>query len=310
MKSGCRRVQRPSQQYDPYSDSLNDRRRTRVHRENADISRPELEKVIFNRLHSSLVPLLGQQIADLSRSLDPTHFQNYSVFAFQLILEVQSKLHQTLNQIESAIETICAHRKTNRSRRVNDQNLQHFKLFRLDGLCKNYTEGLMPEVVDFFKESRRLINILKIPKKVTESRKDLKSARQCIINRTSSIMVRINTHIEWYNGPEFDLVQLEWPKETHRIDDSLGELLSLINQAKYNSSVTQAARLISTIIQTIPTVLQSNIETRDEPKTSPVVHKSAYRPIGLAGRVAWKSGFLSYTSSRIFERIRYPISPC
>ncbi|KAI9601797.1 hypothetical protein KEM48_001083 [Puccinia striiformis f. sp. tritici PST-130] len=97
--------------YDPYSDSLNDRRRTRVHRENADISRPELEKVIFNRLHSSLVPLLGQQIADLSRSLDPTHFQNYSVFAFQLILEVQSKLHQTLNQIESAIETICAHRK-------------------------------------------------------------------------------------------------------------------------------------------------------------------------------------------------------
>ncbi|KAH9466875.1 hypothetical protein MJO28_000516 [Puccinia striiformis f. sp. tritici] len=230
--------------YDPYSDSLNDRRRTRVHREKAHISRPEFEKVLFNRLHSNLVPLLGQQIANLSRSLNPTHFQNYLVLTFQLILEVQSKLHQTLNQIESAIETICAHRTTIRSRRVNDQNLQHFKLFRLDGLCRDYTEGLMPEIVDFFKESRRLINLLKIPKKVTESRKDLKSARQCIIDRTSSIMVRINTHIEWYNGPEFDLVQLGWPKETHRIDDSLGELLSLINQAKYNSSVTQAARLL------------------------------------------------------------------
>ncbi|KAI9601060.1 hypothetical protein H4Q26_000858 [Puccinia striiformis f. sp. tritici PST-130] len=137
--------------YDPYSDSLNDRRRTRVHREKAHISRPEFEKVLFNRLHSNLVPLLGQQIANLSRSLNPTHFQNYLVLTFQLILEVQSKLHQTLNQIESAIETICAHRTTIRSRRVNDQNLQHFKLFRLDGLCRDYTEGLMPEIVDFLK---------------------------------------------------------------------------------------------------------------------------------------------------------------
>ncbi|KAA1073677.1 hypothetical protein PGT21_022323 [Puccinia graminis f. sp. tritici] len=91
----------------------------------------------LERLHSSLLPCLQQQLDTLLLSLDEEGLQKDPGTKLELIFEMPSKIDHTFTQIKSASQLICPE-PLSTSNRADDQTLKQSKSYRLDHLSKNF----------------------------------------------------------------------------------------------------------------------------------------------------------------------------
>ncbi|POW22958.1 hypothetical protein PSHT_00756 [Puccinia striiformis] len=184
-------------------------------------SQIERKKELLNQLHANFLPELAQQITTLSLTLDPIHLREQTIFTLEQILMIQSYLHQSLVNIESAIGTLCPSPDIflpgrygdgdQKYKRINDQQHREFKAFRTNRLFDMELlnrDHSRPPHIDVIRES--------------------------ILGYSSSSCKEIESTIRWLEGSEFELVQWDWPNEICRMNEQMGQLLSIINRIPSN----------------------------------------------------------------------------
>ncbi|KAI9631064.1 hypothetical protein KEM48_013321 [Puccinia striiformis f. sp. tritici PST-130] len=161
-----------------------------------------MEKDLFNHLHSRLLPLLEQQITYLSSLLDPT--------------ELKSQPHS--DGIEDELPD-----------KIYDQHFKEHKEFRKDGVYRSI-ESTFAEVSSCFESSYQLIELLELSTaRGTKLRFKVPQGRKYVIDQTTYSCREIKHTIRWLEGSKLDLVQYQWPDQITDLDGFLTDLLSLIN---------------------------------------------------------------------------------
>lgn len=204
--------------------------------------RVEWNTEVLNRLQLNLLPLLEQQIASLSLSLDPARLLKDPLFIFDLILGIQAQLDQTLTQILSALDIICPEPTYHSSDRRDDLDYKAVKYFRICRLYPLIINDLIDDVHSLFENSWKLIQTLELTtdKRPLPTDNQIAVARKAIINDTSSCYKGIKTAIRWISGSEFSLALRDWPEGLRDIDPVLEKLLRLIKRTPLNGEHREA----------------------------------------------------------------------
>ncbi|KAI9604546.1 hypothetical protein KEM48_000665 [Puccinia striiformis f. sp. tritici PST-130] len=177
----------------------------------------------LKRLHSSLLPLLGEQIAGLGSLIDSTALGEDSERQFEYILGIQSELHRTLVDIASVLTTICPE-TSSRKQSINDQHLEALKFIRLDRL-RTRADRMRCTIEDFLDAC-------------CQNRMDA---------RKSWAIAEIESTIIFIRGSELNFAQMEWQFESPvNIDDLLSKATSRINLLNNKMNQTPTFRTLQT----------------------------------------------------------------
>ncbi|KAI9611913.1 hypothetical protein H4Q26_007998 [Puccinia striiformis f. sp. tritici PST-130] len=180
-------------------------------------SQIERKKELLNQLHANFLPELAQQITTLSLTLDPIHLREQTIFTLEQILMIQSYLHQSLKY-----------------KRINDQQHREFKAFRTNRLFDMVTSNLRQGIIPLFESSYSLIQRKEFSTETTRDPPHIDVIRESILGYSSSSCKEIESTIRWLEGSEFQLVQWDWPNEICRMNEQMGQLLSIINRIPSN----------------------------------------------------------------------------
>ncbi|KAA1065584.1 hypothetical protein PGT21_004142 [Puccinia graminis f. sp. tritici] len=193
------------------------------------IDQPQLKKRLLVKLQSSLLPQLQQQIITTLRLTNPYDLTKDPGSQFKCILEVQAELNPILDQIFSTTDVLCPEPLPSPSIRTNDQYLKELKPFRIYGLYHHLMAFFLEQIHHVFSESSDLIQQLKLATKKYQGKVDLASARDYLNEEGDHCLELIESAINWLEGSEFDVVQIDWRNEKRGIDEQLQELLGMIN---------------------------------------------------------------------------------
>ncbi|KAH9473548.1 hypothetical protein MJO28_017365 [Puccinia striiformis f. sp. tritici] len=204
-----------------------------------------LHQAHLKRLHSSLLPLLGEQIAGLGSLIDSTALGEDSERQFEYILGIQSELHRTLVDIASVLTTICPE-TSSRKQSINDQHLEALKFIRLDRL-RTRADRMRCTIEDFLDACWFLIEDLEIsPEKLTEWDVIVRSQNR-MDARKSWAIAEIESTIIFIRGSELNFAQMEWQFESPvNIDDLLSKATSRINLLNNKMNQTPTFRTLQT----------------------------------------------------------------
>ncbi|KAA1101096.1 hypothetical protein PGT21_006880 [Puccinia graminis f. sp. tritici] len=106
-------------------------------------------EVLYDRLFSTLLPRLKDQITAISATLDPVNMKTDPVAKLKRVLEIQSELDYNITQIDCAFLVICPE-NVSADDHTDDQGLEHFKAYRLVELKNEFTFALK-EICRFFR---------------------------------------------------------------------------------------------------------------------------------------------------------------
>ncbi|KAH9465172.1 hypothetical protein MJO28_006951 [Puccinia striiformis f. sp. tritici] len=118
----------------------------------------DVRRTLLKKLESNLLPLLRQQITSLSKPLDRLRIRPGP--SFNLILEIQSEIDKTTNQIEDTLNELRTEHESSRDRE-DDQDLAEFKYFRTTGLDDRFVH-LLKENQRLYKKSQTFIQKLQL----------------------------------------------------------------------------------------------------------------------------------------------------
>ncbi|EFP79333.1 hypothetical protein PGT21_023409 [Puccinia graminis f. sp. tritici] len=207
--------------------------RSHVH-EPFQIDQSEVKRDLLHDLRSNLLPQLGGQIINLLLLLDPNRLREDPGGHLKLILGIQSELDQTLSRIESATFSYPhATEPLSDSIEFKDQDLKEIKWFRLDGLYWRINGEFLVVVTRIFLESNELLQQMKLSTTEFHDQPDIDYTREQIVYYASSSLEGIELAIEWLDGSEFDLVQIDWPSENDGFSENMDDLLSLTNRTSH-----------------------------------------------------------------------------
>ncbi|KAH9473528.1 hypothetical protein Pst134EA_000607 [Puccinia striiformis f. sp. tritici] len=180
------------------------------------------------RLQSSLLPLLEQQLDTISTLLNPSVLRKDPLETLQLISELQFQLDDTLQKIRSVLSN--THPKGHRAPdKANDKHLEECKQYRTHGLHRRIREGLLSDVTSFCHASYRLIMNLGFT--TLRDRDPSTPTNKITLSSTSRIKVSLQSVSGWLTGSEWDTVLDEW--RSYMDDGMMDSLLDdAIEQAR------------------------------------------------------------------------------
>ncbi|KAI7962559.1 hypothetical protein MJO28_000653 [Puccinia striiformis f. sp. tritici] len=111
--------------------------------------------VLYDRLHSCLLPLLRHQLITLSTLLEPEGLQSDPELKLKPILELQPELDQNIFQIKYALAIVCPEPLC-ASDQADDQQLDQFKSYRVSEL-NEHLKVILFKVSGFCHEANQLI---------------------------------------------------------------------------------------------------------------------------------------------------------
>ncbi|POW15895.1 hypothetical protein PSTT_01845 [Puccinia striiformis] len=205
-----------------------DKRPHRVYDEVIPIDTLRLNRDLLHRLASTLLPLLGTQIARLSLLLNPISLLERTSSQFKLVLDHQLVLDQTLDQIISVFHTICPDRES-APVEPNDQHFQEFKSFRLHGLNSCMELPLFANLLDCFRGSYELIQHLDLSTKKYKHHNELAYTIKSCAGWLDFCQTSINDVIQWITGSEIDIIQGDWSEELGDIEETLEKFSIMIH---------------------------------------------------------------------------------
>ncbi|KAA1128772.1 hypothetical protein PGTUg99_015424 [Puccinia graminis f. sp. tritici] len=175
---------------------------------------------LFTELHSSLLPLLKQHIDSLSQALkSPDKLRQDPVPILELILEIQPKLAQNLDQISHAVNHIIPVGGPEPNP-ATDQDLKEFKAYRLRGLANSMQKRLKQSIGSLFHDSRLMIQGLQLPRERSPASIGYPSYElNCSIDRA----------IRWSKASELNLLSGHWQEALGKMNEALGDLLFVVN---------------------------------------------------------------------------------
>ncbi|KAH9453953.1 hypothetical protein Pst134EB_014054 [Puccinia striiformis f. sp. tritici] len=190
-----------------------------------------------NRFHWSSPSQLGQQITKFSELLDPSLLRSQPGHTLKLILEIQSGIRESLDEIKDVLREIPLCPRVSSKTRVDDGHLHDFKDFRTIGL-ENEFKDLTRLIKKLFSTSEGHILDMRLPHEADELPYDegefplnKDRLREVIIRRTSESSEATKRVIQWIEASEFDLVRQDWMSYTRRIDSAIVDVVGYMDDA-------------------------------------------------------------------------------
>ncbi|KAA1107789.1 hypothetical protein PGTUg99_020114 [Puccinia graminis f. sp. tritici] len=193
------------------------------------------KKDLILQLHSRIVPQFHQQLEHLSESLDPDQLRRQPVSQLKLILEIQSQLCKSLNEIHSVFHITCPESSQSPpiTRSGNDQHDNELKCYRLYRLHFFLQPSLLSELNNAFDLCSELILELKLSTQKPKYKMGIDHTRARAFEDTENSTVSLELAMEWLQRSDFQLVLDRWPGEERMVEDILKSLTSLIHQEPY-----------------------------------------------------------------------------
>ncbi|KAI9617707.1 hypothetical protein H4Q26_013013 [Puccinia striiformis f. sp. tritici PST-130] len=177
-----------------------------------------LKKALIAQLQTSLLPFLRQQLTSLSKLLEPSELKAKPGPQLATILEIQSTLEPTIDQLNFALDTLCPEALQSIPIRSDDQHEEEAKIFRLHGLEQSLKEPLFEHLISFFETSCRLIQQLGLSTETGNHSDYIAGTRACLDLWATSYLHDIDTAIKWLSGSELELIQHLWADELDDIE--------------------------------------------------------------------------------------------
>ncbi|EHS63635.1 uncharacterized protein PGTG_21725 [Puccinia graminis f. sp. tritici CRL 75-36-700-3] len=170
---------------------------------------------LLNQLHSHHLPLLSNQLKTLSLSPIPSGLWKESNEDLELILQTQSDLEHTLDQIKFTIASVC----TSPHSQSKEQHLKALKWFRISHL----QQRLAPE------DLKRQSNRCHYKKRLSNE-----------VYRASKLIELVT--IESTQWSDLDLAQEDWESELDKIEQMIRHNITMISpppnfRQEYEASV-------------------------------------------------------------------------
>ncbi|KAI9606630.1 hypothetical protein H4Q26_006166 [Puccinia striiformis f. sp. tritici PST-130] len=147
----------------------------------------------------------------------------------KLILDHQLELDQTLDQIISALHTICPTRTSDfLPTEENDGHFEEYKVFRFDGLDHYIKRELLESVMRALYESCQLIRHMGFSTP-NANWNVIQVVAEKLDRRINFCRDAIESTKQWFNGSEFDNVQAHWWYQLEDIDEVLEKFSILID---------------------------------------------------------------------------------
>ncbi|KAH9462081.1 hypothetical protein Pst134EB_006000 [Puccinia striiformis f. sp. tritici] len=181
------------------------------------------QKDFLTRLESSLLPLLRSLLESFSLQLDPSRLMDQPGPELKWILELQSLLEVTLEQIKFMLYIICPKKVTFILKQTDDQHDEEVKIFRLSGLDSQ----LMVMFNDFrciFQTSSELIWQLGLSTETCDQPDDMPDTQNRLFQNISKSEDSIYWTFRWLEGSELELVIQDWPNQFSEIDAFLHKM--------------------------------------------------------------------------------------
>ncbi|POW00761.1 hypothetical protein PSTT_12940 [Puccinia striiformis] len=169
------------------------------------------------------LPTLQRQLTTLLRSLDPSGLPKEAESRLKIVSECQADLEQSISAINIAIAVICPE-PTSGPHRVDDQDRQRFKSYRLRSLKSKYLAATR-KMSDYFVKANDLLADLKLSPEEFSRRTDTTLEDSNLMKNAARL---IGAATETINGSELDLVQDHWKYNVKNLDDLLEEFERLV----------------------------------------------------------------------------------
>ncbi|KNE92085.1 hypothetical protein PSHT_15174 [Puccinia striiformis] len=179
------------------------------------------------RLHSSILPQLRDRIRTLSEALDPEDLLKDPHSKLGLIMEIQSDLDRTLDQLVLATHIAFSKPRKLRSEQTNDYHLRECKSYRLGSAEDEFSIRLQWQFRKFCRSAGTLINRLNLSTKPNDGVPHVSLVREKLLRSASNALKSIDLAIHWFIRPELDLVQTSWGPYQSCINRDLEALLQL-----------------------------------------------------------------------------------
>ncbi|WAR58576.1 hypothetical protein PtB15_5B810 [Puccinia triticina] len=181
-------------------------------------------ETLCNRLHSTLLPLLKDQLTTISTLLEPASMRKGPKSNLEHVLKIQPEFDSNVHQIHFIIHLICPESLSSASQ-INDQHLKQFKVFRLLEL-KNKWLLTLRKTSALFREGTEYIQKIKLLKGGSFDVGKTHPYRY----RTDIVVDLIKFTIRLLNGSELDIVEDSTKEASLDIVHLLGENLILVDR--------------------------------------------------------------------------------
>ncbi|KAI7933838.1 hypothetical protein MJO29_000590 [Puccinia striiformis f. sp. tritici] len=163
--------------------------------------------VLYDRLHSCLLPLLRHQLITLSTLLEPEGLQSDPELKLKPILELQPELDQNIFQIKYALAIVCPEPLC-ASDQADDQQLDQFKSYRVSEL-NEHLKVILFKVSGFCHEANQLIKkIMLSALEIISNPDDMPAHDESTIGLNT--MDWIDATIRIQKGSELDVAEVHW----------------------------------------------------------------------------------------------------
>ncbi|KAI9601187.1 hypothetical protein H4Q26_000991 [Puccinia striiformis f. sp. tritici PST-130] len=212
------------------------------------IDQVRTQEGLLDRMHSSLLPQLDDQIKTLSLSLVPSDVWKEPKAKRQLILRTMSELEKTIDQIKSIIAATCpacTGPMSSAPERTDDHHLRGLKSYRLQRLKPKFNEEVLYQINQIFTHAHALFQkIVLAPEGVKPDKLDEGSDRKSLTRWVDIACKSIKSTIKDSESSELDLAQESWHFEVPKIDTMFEEIIGIAYQPK-TDFVTEDGRRIS-----------------------------------------------------------------
>ncbi|KAA1088751.1 hypothetical protein PGTUg99_026563 [Puccinia graminis f. sp. tritici] len=212
-----------------FAEFLAQRAQVKVSQESPWVLSINLQDNLLHRLHSQLLPLLNNQINTLSLSLITSDLWKDLGKNIQLILQTQSQLKHTIDQIKPIITAVCRGTNSPESR-MNDHHLQGLKHCRIDRLKQRFNEGIMDPISQISLQGQNLFKQIQLtPKDLNLKFGECVDYKEHLTVQVHRASEQIESTIQLIKGSELDLVQESWESDLGQIDMFISEIICAIN---------------------------------------------------------------------------------
>ncbi|KAA1085517.1 hypothetical protein PGT21_009792 [Puccinia graminis f. sp. tritici] len=209
-----------------------------------------LKEYLFDHLHSTLLPQLQEHILKLGALSELCHVRDDFGAIFQSVLEIQVDFDRVLEKIIAAKHKICL--PDPGSDPNHDNYLNEFKHYRISILDKTLNKLLSRQLYSAFETAHRfyLTNCIP-PSRRSDSPDDY--IRRRLTTDLAQSSNSIESTIQCMRGPEFYLIQVNWPIAIPILDKILEDYWQLI--ARYHSGTESEVSRLEPFIPMVQAII-------------------------------------------------------
>ncbi|WAQ85716.1 hypothetical protein PtA15_6A345 [Puccinia triticina] len=194
-----------------------------------DQDNSELKEVIYDRIHSSLLPLLQHQITTLSLLLAGLSKEPES--GLKQMLAIQPEIDYNLTQIKAALDVVCP-RGLSSLNQADDQQLKQFKTYRLVELREMLWLLAAVYICSALDEASRHIGRMGFSTSSRPQNRLSSTYRKA----TPDALDWIGFTIKHLRGSELDVAENRWRYAVLSIDKELDNLICLVNPTAHSTN--------------------------------------------------------------------------